>query len=595
MPGLSFYDRQHVQKVLAQQGVINNIFNQFILSVSPYLRKWNDTGNNNVWIRNQVVERAVDRELLNLEAMLKANISAFQVDAWDRSNTKNDDFIRKYIEGMSISAATKEGMFAHNLTALEALQKSVDANGLSLSDRVWDITQQTKTQIEFYLNSGVAVGRNATGISSDVRQILHDPDKRFRRVRNGKGNLVPSRPMKGYHPGQGVYRSAYMNALRTSATTTNIAYRSADYERWSKQDFVLGIEVQRSGNHKGPCKICDAMVGKYPKTFKFTGWHPFCICFATPIVMEPEDLADYLLTDEVPERLVIKEIPGAAQSFVNDNKGSMQSTFWYKDNFSKKGLPKEIIRPDLKSGTTYKMVCSVADTKLNPTVEKDISAVEESLANIVREHPDYFQRGYKGITAVSREYAYMSTDINGSIALNFATDRNGFNAGDSLVSAFDKIKKGIKLTENEEYSIEVLWHEVLHNKSKNIANLPEINSSLGFQRVVAETVNQLVARHSYNSFLKQLGGTAKHKAWVLDNGYGYQEMVANLRSLISKAGINEKTFVREANKILMEDYTDIDMKIENLLKRMYKGDRNIGWVFGMIERKDFIDVLKILD
>lgn len=332
MPGLSFYDRQHVQKVLAQQSIIANIFNQFILSVSPYLRKWNDTGNNNVWVRNQVVERAVDRELLNLEAMLKANISAFQIEAWDRSNTKNDDFIRKYIEGMSISAATKEGMFTHNLTALEALQKSVDANGLSLSDRVWDITQQTKTQIEFYLNSGVAVGRNATGISSDVRQILHDPDKRFRRVRNGKGNLVPSRPMKDYHPGQGVYRSAYMNALRTSATTTNIAYRSADYERWSKQDFVLGIEVQRSGNHKGPCKICDAMVGKYPKTFKFTGWHPFCICFATPIVMEPEDLADYLLTDEVPERLVIKEIPGAAQSFVNDNKQQLSKAFWMRDN-----------------------------------------------------------------------------------------------------------------------------------------------------------------------------------------------------------------------------------------------------------------------
>lgn len=334
MPGLSFYDRQHVQKVLAQQGVINNIFNQFILSVSPYLRKWNDTGSNNVWVRNQVVERAVDRELLNLEAMLKANISAFQVEAWDRSNAKNDDFIRKYIEGMSISAATKEGMFTHNLTALEALQKSVDANGLSLSDRVWDITQQTKTQIEFYLNSGVAVGRNATGISSDVRQILHDPDKRFRRVRNGKGNLVPSRPMKDYHPGQGVYRSAYMNALRTSATTTNIAYRSADYERWSKQDFVLGIEVQRSGNHKGPCKICDAMVGKYPKTFKFTGWHPFCICFATPIVMEPEDLADYLLTDKVPERLAVTIVPQGAQDFVYQNKDGLRSAFWYRDNFS---------------------------------------------------------------------------------------------------------------------------------------------------------------------------------------------------------------------------------------------------------------------
>lgn len=44
MPGLSFYDKQHIQKVAAQQAVIANIFNQFILSVSPYLRKWSDAG-----------------------------------------------------------------------------------------------------------------------------------------------------------------------------------------------------------------------------------------------------------------------------------------------------------------------------------------------------------------------------------------------------------------------------------------------------------------------------------------------------------------------------------------------------------------------
>ena len=80
MPGLSFYDKQHIQKIAAQQAVIANIFNQFILSVSPYLRKWSDAGKNNVWISNQGIESAVDRELLNLESMLYANISAFQKD-----------------------------------------------------------------------------------------------------------------------------------------------------------------------------------------------------------------------------------------------------------------------------------------------------------------------------------------------------------------------------------------------------------------------------------------------------------------------------------------------------------------------------------
>lgn len=344
MPELSFYDKQHIQKVAAQQAVIANIFNQFILSVSPYLRKWDDAGKNNVWLRNQGIENAVDRELLNLESMLYANISAFQKDGWERAERKNDDFISQFIKGMSISSATKDGMFTHSLSAFEALKNDIDSNGLKLSDRVWNITQQTKSQLEFYLDSGVVSGRNSNGISSDIRQILHNPQKRFRRIRNEKGELVLSQPMKDYHPGQGVYRSAYRNALRTSATTTNTAYRSADYERWSKQDFILGIEIQRSANNRGPCKICDAMVGKYPKTFKFTGFHPFCICFATPITMEPENFADFLLNDTVPKEQVITDIPQGAKDFVNENKDGLQSAFWYKDNFTNDGgLQREIV------------------------------------------------------------------------------------------------------------------------------------------------------------------------------------------------------------------------------------------------------------
>ena len=344
MPGLSFYDKQHIQKVAAQQAVIANIFNQFILSVSPYLRKWSDAGKNNVWISNQGIESAVDRELLNLESMLYANISAFQKDGWERAERKNDDFISQFIKGMSISSATKDGMFAHSLSAFETLKNDIDANGFKLSDRVWNITQQTKSQLEFYLDSGVVAGRNANGISSDIRQILQNPQKRFRRIRNEKGELVLSQPMKDYHPGQGVYRSAYKNALRTSATTTNTAYRSADYERWSKQDFILGIEIHRSANNRGPCKICDAMVGKYPKTFKFTGFHPFCICFATPITMEPENFADFLLNDTVPKEQVITDIPQGAKDFVIENKDGLQSAFWYKDNFTNDGgLQREIV------------------------------------------------------------------------------------------------------------------------------------------------------------------------------------------------------------------------------------------------------------
>lgn len=337
MKGLTFYDKQHIQKVLAQQSEVANIFNRFILSITPFLQQWANRSSDNVWLRNQVVEKCVDRELDKLQSLLLTNLTAFNIDAWKRSEMKNEDFISEYVKGMAIDSVRKQGMFATNKDALSQLRKGFDARGNNLSPMVWNLADQTKTQLEYYLQTGLSVGRSSSRISQDLRQILNEPDKRFRRVKDKEGKLVMSQPMKNYHPGQGIYRSSKMNALRLTATSTNMSYRTADYERWSKQDFILGIEIHRSANNRGPCKICDAMVGKYPKTFKFTGFHPFCICFATPITMEPDSFADFLLNDTVPQEQVITDIPKTAKDFVDENKNGVQSAFWYKDNFSKEG------------------------------------------------------------------------------------------------------------------------------------------------------------------------------------------------------------------------------------------------------------------
>ncbi len=81
----------------------------------------------------------------------------------------------------------------------------------------------------------------------------------------------------------------------------NIAYRTADYERRQKQPMVVGIEVKLSGNHIAfgvdgkmyeLSDICDDLAGKYPKGFKFTGWHPLCRCFATEILKTDKELAE---------------------------------------------------------------------------------------------------------------------------------------------------------------------------------------------------------------------------------------------------------------------------------------------------------------
>lgn len=351
MPGLSFHDKQHIQKMLVHEQTIANIFNEFIASVSPQLKKWTDTGKTNVWIRNVGVENFIDKKLIQLQANLLNVISNFQMDAWKRSNLKNDELVEQYIKGMSISETMKKGLFSQNLDVLKEFQQR-KINGMNLSGNIWDIADQAKTQLEFYLESGLSVGRSAATIGQDIRQILKDPDKQFHRIwqKDEDGNktkLVLSKPMKDYHPGQGKYRSSAMNAKRVAVTETNMMYRKADSERWAELDFVLGFEVERSGSHRGACKICDAMVGEYPKGFVFTGWHPFCICLATPILMNHEDFADYLLTDRLPVDQYITTIPNGMRRFIERNASTLNVSqpYWVRDNFKNIRVTSDYIVP----------------------------------------------------------------------------------------------------------------------------------------------------------------------------------------------------------------------------------------------------------
>ncbi len=317
MPDLSFYERQHLQKLLQQEGSIKYIFDEFVRNTGVYMARWTDTGNNNVWVRNASIEKGIEKELTDLQSKLLKNIESYDIDSWNRSNKKTDDLVSSFVKGFPINDVARNGLFIHNKEVLTTFLKQ-KINGLDLSGRVWNISGTAKENIEYYLSSGLATGRSAALISQDVRQLLKKPDRRFRRIRNKNGKLVASAPMKAYQPGTGVYRSSYKNALRLAVTNTNEMYRLTDCERWQGLDFVLGIEIRRSASAHEPCSICDPLTGRYPKDYKFLGFHPFCICIATPILMKEEDFLDALVTGNWPVDEYIQDIPFGPMSYMKD-------------------------------------------------------------------------------------------------------------------------------------------------------------------------------------------------------------------------------------------------------------------------------------
>lgn len=234
--------------------------------------------------------KKIEKLLNDLQSGVTAVIVNGIRSEWTLANNKNDELARQ-VFGDSVGKLTKElerRYFSTNGAAREAFIKR-KTDGLGLSDRVWKYTNQFKEEIELGLDLGIRSGRSADELSRDLRSYLQHPDKLFRRVRNKHGQLVLSQRARAYHPGRGVYRSSYKNARRLAATETNIAYRTADYERWQQLDFVVGIEIKLSNNHPEP-DICDDLKGRYPKDFKFTGWHPHCRCHVETVLKTPDEL-----------------------------------------------------------------------------------------------------------------------------------------------------------------------------------------------------------------------------------------------------------------------------------------------------------------
>lgn len=313
----------------------------------------------------QTKER-LNKTLSKIADEVKINIDLATREEWEESNLKNDELVDYLFAKTGISREQIEQFYNRNLEALEAFQSRKEG-GLGLSDRVWKITEQYKGEVELGIDVALGEGRSAAQLSRDVRQYLKDPDNLFRRVRNKRGQLVLSKRAAAFHPGQGVYRSSYKNAMRLARTEVNMAYREADAARWNELPFVVGFEIKLSHKHPEP-DICNDLAGKYPKTFKFVGWHPHCFCYCTSILASDEEINKLQQTilnggdiSRFRSKNEVIDVPGGFKEWVINNAdratGWKSTPYFIRDNFidgdASKGL-KTFAAPPPKGKTKFK-------------------------------------------------------------------------------------------------------------------------------------------------------------------------------------------------------------------------------------------------
>ena len=340
------------------------------------------------------LKKEMEALMQDLGSSLQANIEDGDQESWTLSNTKNDAMVDSIIGKKHLPKKVVQAWKHPHLEALNAFIARKEA-GMNLSSRVWNLTQQFKSEMELALELGMGEGKSAAALSRDVRKYLVEPNKLFRRVRDKSGALRLSKAAAAYHPGQGVYRSSYKNALRMTATENNIAYRTADHNRWQALPFVIGIEIHISNNHPTE-DICDLFDGKrFPKDFKFTGWHPWCRCYAvsvlasqeemdayTTAIMNGEDVSHWKFTGQV------EKMPKEFDKWMKDNQQRIASAknmpYFIKDNF-KDGDPAKGLRWEGVEKSNKKDDAIVATPKSKPTDEwKDISKNDRELLELVQ-------------------------------------------------------------------------------------------------------------------------------------------------------------------------------------------------------------------
>lgn len=323
------------------------------------VRKAIEAGDTFTWQGNPAAEKKLDRYLKDLSNKASVIIKNGIVGSWNKGEAnakvpvveafgKTPEFRKEAndICDEAVKAHRAKGKTGHAFA-------NASRGGMNISTRVWNLTGNAKQELEAIIQNGILEGKSPDEVSRSVKGYLNEPNALFRRVRNKEtGNLELSEAARKYHPGQGVYRSAYKNARRLAVTEMNAAFRRAEWESYQNNPLITSYEIRLSNNHtvviNGKIRtlydICDVLAGVYPKTFRWTGWHPQCRCEMIPILISENDfrarirarkagkLNDWKPTDKKP----VTEVPKALNDWVENNqeraKGWGNLPYFVRDN-----------------------------------------------------------------------------------------------------------------------------------------------------------------------------------------------------------------------------------------------------------------------
>ncbi|WP_051294828.1 phage head morphogenesis protein [Maridesulfovibrio bastinii] len=195
---------------------------------------------------------------------------------------------------------------------------------------------------------------------------------------------------------------------------------------------------------------------------------------------------------------------------------------------------------------------------------------QEMVDTIIKDLGDMSKRPIKSVQFKSASY-FMATNSQGTIFLSTKNFPGMMTPSKDLLSAFKKIGKGQQLHFHEEYALESLWHEMMHNNQV----LERVRPSRDHHSYrMMEIVNQWVSRRTYPRMLEKMGATPVHLEKVKAEGWGYGNWLKEFGQLLDDLGVKD-------NAELLEEME----KIHSTIDRFQYTDEVTG-VLAKISGKD---------
>lgn len=417
------YDRRHLRNIASQLKAVQALYWDAIDTLCNRGERWLDVepGRELHFEDFPMFNAEADKVVQNLARQLQLTIEQGNEEAWTLSNLKNDTMVKRMGFASHVPPEKLEQWTMPHMEALEQFNARVVA-GMNLSERVWNLAQPFKSEMELALEIGIGDGLSAADLSREVRKYLNEPNRLFRRVRDRDGNLRLSKAAAAYHPGRGVYRSSYKNALRMTATENNMAYRTADHKRWKQLDFVTGIEISTSPTNHPEVDICDELKGTYPKDIKFVGWHPWCRCIATAKTADDKQFDNYIdrmLAGEDVDGFhfegEVTEMPECFTSWVRNNQERIarakNTPYFISDNVQQVD---KILGRNPESDIMGYIDKQLSEAPKNPAVEAHRKQIEDFMAQAVEQSDIAIRMSEQSLLQVIEDEMFKTASDTGT-------------------------------------------------------------------------------------------------------------------------------------------------------------------------------------